>query len=177
MTEPNVPSPGPNDPYDTAPQGAPPPPPNAAMLNPTPTPPPPPPGQTIPYGSAYTGYPGPYMGPPPDQNAKTMGMLCHLLALAGVLIPGVGNWVGPLVIWLLKKQEHPFIDDQGKESLNFQITMLIVAIILSPTLCLVIGFFLLPAVGLVSLIFAIVGAVRVNGGEPYRYPFALRLIK
>lgn len=170
MAEPTPPPPDPFS-YDTAPPPAPPPPPDAAAYSPPPVV-----AQPLPY-EGVTGYPGPYAGPTPEQNAKTMGMLCHLSAVAGVLIPGIGNWVGPLVVWLLKKQEHPFIDDQGKESLNFQITMLLVAVILSPTICLGIGIVLLPAVGLVSLIFAIMGAVKANAGEAYRYPLTLRLIK
>ena len=184
MTEPNVPPPPPpqgsNDPYDTAPPSAPPPPPNPGTLNPTPTPTPLPTDTPfLGYSNASSyGYPGPYVGPPPDNNAKSMGMLCHLLALAGLLVPGVGGWAGPLIIWLLKKNEHPFIDDQGKESLNFQLTMIIASLVLSPTICLFgIGIVLLIIVGVMAVVFSIIGGIRANNGEAYRYPFALRLIK
>ena len=148
-------------------------------LGPAVTPPPPNfPAATPPPLVEYApaGYPGPYAGPAPDQSPRTMGMLSHLLALSGLIIP-FGNLIGPLVLWLLKKQEHPFIDDQGKESLNFQITVLIAAIILSPTLCFGIGFVILPLVGILGLVFAVIGAIKANGGEAYRYPWALRLIK
>ena len=50
---------------------------------------------------------------------------CHLAALAGYVVPMVGNIVGPLVVWLMKKEEYPLVDDQGKESINFQISILI----------------------------------------------------
>ena len=177
MTESNVPPPGPNDPYDTAPPAAPPPPPNPAMLNPAPTAPPPPPpgGAPLGYAGPMTGYPGSYNGPPPDENAKTMGMLCHLSAIAAwfVALP----FLGPLIVWLLKKQEHPFIDDQGKEALNFQITVAIVFVILTPTLCIAIGIVLLPLVAVAGLIFTIIGGVKAKDGVPYRYPMTFRFIK
>ena len=60
-----------------------------------------------------------------SKEARNFGMLCHITALAGVLVAGFGSWIGPLVIWLLKKDEYAFVDDQGKEALNFQITCLI----------------------------------------------------
>jgi len=125
--------------------------------------------------------PAPEPGPPPppespDKNARTMGMLCHLLALCGVVIP-LGNIIGPLVIWLLKKDDHPFIDDQGKESLNFQITMSIALVISGVLICAGIGVFLLPIVGIADLVFVIIATIKANGGEAYRYPFAIRLIK
>ncbi len=105
-----------------------------------------------------------------------MGMLAHLTALAGFLIP-FGNIVGPLIVWLLKKDSSPFVDDQGKESLNFQITVMILAIVCSILIIIIIGIFLLMLLGLVSLILIIVATVKASNGERYRYPFALRLIK
>jgi uncharacterized Tic20 family protein len=144
-------------------------------------PPPPPPAETTPAGTppigyaGPSGYPGPYVGPGPDQNAKTFGMLAHLSAIIAGLV-GL-PFVGPLVVWLLKKNEHPFIDDQGKESLNFQITVAIALIVIAPTICLGIGLFLLPLVGIAALVLAIMGAIKANEGVAYRYPWTLRLIK
>jgi uncharacterized Tic20 family protein len=158
------------DSYDTAP-----PPPPAPALDATAYAKPPPPAQPLPYAGAL-GYPGPYIGPPPDQNAKTMGMLCHLLSLAGLIVP-LGNFLGPLVIWLVKKQEHPFIDDQGKESLNFQITFTIALFLAGLTFCIAIGIVLFPAVAIAGLVFSIIGGLKASGGEAYRYPFTIRFIK
>jgi len=124
--------------------------------------------------------PVPESGPPaaesPDKNARTMGMLCHLLAICGVVIP-LGNIVGPLVIWLLKKDEHPFIDDQGKESLNFQITVTIALAVSGLLICVTIGFVLMPIVGIAALVFVIIAAIKANDGEAYRYPLTIRLLK
>ncbi|MDM8008621.1 MAG: DUF4870 domain-containing protein [Phycisphaerae bacterium] len=104
-----------------------------------------------------------------SKDERTWAMLCHLAGLLGFL--------GPLIIWLIKKDEYRLVDDQGKESLNFQITILI-AIMISFALCFVlIGFLLLPLVCLADLILIIIATMKANSGEVYRYPFALRLIK
>jgi uncharacterized Tic20 family protein len=112
----------------------------------------------------------------PSKDEKTWGMFCHLSALAGFIIP-FGNVIGPIILWQMKKAESAFIDDQGKESLNFQITMLIAAIVSLCLMVIVIGVFLLPVVGILTLIFTIIGAIKANEGVTYRYPFAIRLIK
>lgn len=104
-----------------------------------------------------------------SKDAKTMGMLCHLLGLIG--------FIGPLIIWLIKKDENEFIDDQGKEALNWQISV-IIYIIAAWLLCFVlIGFVLLPAVGVLNIVLLIVGAVKANDGVKYRYPICIRFIK
>lgn len=113
---------------------------------------------------------------PGDKDARTFGMLCHLLALAGFIIP-FGNIIGPLVMWLLKREEHPFVDDQGKEALNFQISMFIYFIVAAILTIIVIGIPILIALGIFWLVIIIVAAVQANAGTTYRYPLNLRLIK
>jgi uncharacterized protein len=115
-------------------------------------------------------------GQPLSSEQRQWGMFAHLAALAGFVIP-FGNIIGPLVIWQIKKNEMPFVDDQGKESLNFQITVAIALIVCVLLMVILIGALLLPIVGIGALILTIIGAVRANAGEHYRYPFALRLIK
>lgn len=112
----------------------------------------------------------------PSKDEKNWAMFCHLAALAGFIIP-FGNIIGPLILWQMKKAESAFIDDQGKEALNFQITMIIAAIICAILIIAVVGVFLLPIVGIVTLIFTIIGAIKANEGVTYRYPFAIRLVK
>ncbi len=114
--------------------------------------------------------PPPTGGQPPVPEARTMGMLCHLL---GILT----GFVGPLIIWLIKKDTMPFVDDQGKEALNFQLTVLIGYIIAGATTFFCIGPFIGSAVWIVSLIFSIMGAMKANEGVAYRYPVAIRLSK
>ncbi|OGB65487.1 MAG: orotate phosphoribosyltransferase [Caldithrix sp. RBG_13_44_9] len=111
-----------------------------------------------------------------SKDAKTFGMLCHLIAFAGFIIP-LGNIIGPLVIWLLKKDEFEFVDDQGKESLNFQISVIIYAIISAILIIVILGIFLLIALGIFAIVMMIIGAVRANEGIRYRYPLSIRFIK
>ena len=112
---------------------------------------------------------GGYMGPPPAKDEQSMAMLTHLLGIIGFL--------GPLIIWLIKKDQSPFLDDQGKEALNFHLTMLIGYIIGGILTFFCIGFLVILAVWVVSLIFSIIGAMKANQGIAYRYPMSLRLIK
>ena len=110
-----------------------------------------------------------------DKDARMWGMLCHITALSS--FAGVPGFIGPLVIWLLKKEDYPFVDDQGKESLNFQISIFIYALISVVLIWIVIGFFLMIAVTIFNLIFVIVATIKANNGEYFRYPMTIRLIK
>lgn len=112
-----------------------------------------------------------------DKDAKLWGMLSHLTALSVFIGIPFGNIAGPLVIWLIKKDQYAFVDDQGKESLNFQISMTIYAIISAILILIVIGFALLIVVGIIDLIFTIIAAIQANDGKLYRYPLSIRFIK
>jgi hypothetical protein len=105
-----------------------------------------------------------------SQDAKNMAMLCHLLGL-------LTNFIGPLVLWLVKKDDDPFIDKQGKEALNFQITVAIAGIASSLLIAVCIGAVLLPVVCVLDLVFSIIACVKSSKGEDYRYPVSIRLVK
>lgn len=112
-----------------------------------------------------------------DKNARQWAMICHLSALIGLLGNGVGFLIAPLVVWLIKKNEHPFIDEQGKEALNFQITMFL-AVLVSIPLCFVgIGIILLPVIGVLMFVFPIIAGIKANDGKSYRYPMTIRFVK
>ncbi len=111
-----------------------------------------------------------------SKDERTWGMLCHLIALIGVLIP-FGSIIGPLVIWLIKKDEMPFVNDQGKESLNFQITMIIAFIICFILMFVFIGIFLIIPLFIYWLVIVIMAAVKANDGVAYRYPYTIRFLK
>lgn len=111
-----------------------------------------------------------------NKDARLWGMLCHLAALAGFVIP-FGFIIGPLVVWLIKKNEFPFVDDQGKESLNFQINVILALIVSAVLILVLIGMWLIPAVAITSLIFVIIASVKANDGIRYRYPVCIRFIK
>ncbi|RVX38187.1 hypothetical protein EDD27_0480 [Nonomuraea polychroma] len=127
-----------------------------------------------PPGYGYAQAPGePYIpgrfGPRPGTDDTTMAMLAHLLGL-------LASWLGPLIIYLMKKDESPYVRDQAAEALNFQITMFIGYAISGILVIVFIGALLLPVVWILSLIFHIQAAMATNKGQNYRYPFALRLI-
>jgi uncharacterized Tic20 family protein len=105
-----------------------------------------------------------------SQNAKNMALLCHLLGFFTCFI-------GPLVLWLIKKDDDPFIDQQGKEALNFQITVTIASVVGGVLTMICIGFFILAAVGIADLVFVIMACVATSKGEAYKYPVSIRLIK
>lgn len=120
--------------------------------------------------------------PPPtggmsEKDERMWGMLCHLTALLGFVGVPFGNIVGPLVVWLVKRNESGFVDDQGKEALNFQISMIIYGIVAALLMIVLIGFVLLIALVIADIVLVIVAAIKANNGEPYRYPLTIRLIK
>jgi len=112
----------------------------------------------------------------PSTEEKQWALFAHLSALVGFIIP-FGSIIGPLIVWQIKKNEMPFVDDQGKEALNFQITVAIAVVICIVLMVVLIGFLLIFVVGLFDLIFIIVAAIAANNGQAYRYPICLRLIK
>ena len=121
------------------------------------------------------------MSPPPvvsvpSAEEKQWALFAHLSALVGYIIP-FGSIIGPLVIWQIKKNEMPFVDDQGKEALNFQITIAIIAIVCLLLVLILIGILLLWALAIVNLVLIIIAALAANNGQAYRYPFAFRFIK
>ena len=107
---------------------------------------------------------------PVTKDATNMALLCHILAI-------FTGFLGPLIIWLIKKDEAPFVDRHGKEALNFQLTVLIAWVASGLLTFACIGFFLLPVVGIVDLIFCILAAIKASRGEEYRYPVSIRFVK
>ncbi|NLF68016.1 MAG: DUF4870 domain-containing protein [Candidatus Anammoximicrobium sp.] len=108
-----------------------------------------------------------------SSEERTWGMLCHLSSLAGNAIP-LGNVLGPLIVWLIKRDEYALVDDQGKESLNFQISILIYVTVFALT---IIGIPLAVAALIFGLVMTVIAAVKANGGEYYRYPLTIRFVK
>ncbi|UHQ19448.1 DUF4870 domain-containing protein [Lysobacter sp. KIS68-7] len=106
---------------------------------------------------------------------RQWAMFAHLSALLGLVIP-FGHLLGPLVIWLMKKETMPFVDQQAKEALNFQITVSIALMVAAILIIVVIGIALLPLIGIAAIVLAIMAAIKANEGVAYRYPFTLRLI-
>ena len=115
-----------------------------------------------------------------SKDARMWAMICHLAGLAGLIpfTPAFGSIIAPLIIWQIKKDDHSFIDEHGKEALNFQISIgiyALVSLLLIPVFC--IGAFLLTAVGIFNLVFLLIAAIKANNGFHYRYPLCIRFIK
>ncbi len=106
----------------------------------------------------------------PSTDDRNLAMLAHLLGI-------VSGFVGALIIWLIKKDQSAYVDEQGKEALNFQITMLIAFVGAWILVFILIGALLFPLLLVVNLVFCILAAVAASKGEHYRYPIAIRLLK
>jgi len=119
--------------------------------------------------------------PPPvvssSCNVRTWCVLAHATALAGFLVPVAGHIVGPLIIWLAKRVDSPEIDAHGKESLNFQLSMLIYNVIAGILCLLIIGFAILFVLHILNVVLVIVASIQASEGKLYRYPISIRLIK
>jgi len=143
---------------------------------------------SVPPESVTPPPPGEPMAGTPSAEERQWAMFAHLSALLGALLTGVwgGGWgcfIGPLVIWLVKKDTMPFVNDQGKEALNFNITVAIAFVVLFLLSVMTFGIGLIIAIplwiiiGISWLVFTIIAAIKANEGVLYRYPFTLRLIK
>lgn len=111
-----------------------------------------------------------------DSDARMWAMICHFAALAKYTGIPLANVLGPLVVWQIKKDQSAFVDDQGKEAVNFQISVTIYAVLAGLTFCIGIGIVLLPAVLIFDLVFLVIAGIKANQGELYRYPLSIRFI-
>ncbi|QHD09818.1 DUF4870 domain-containing protein [Pseudomonas sp. R76] len=114
--------------------------------------------------------------PTPSYEVRQGAMLCHLAAFLGFVFP-FGSVIGPLILWQMKREVDPFIDDQGKEALNFQITVAIAWMVCFVLAFAIIGLFLMTALVIATVVLTIIGSIKANKGIAYRYPFAWRLVK
>ncbi len=106
----------------------------------------------------------------PTSDEKSMGMLSHLLAI-------FFGFLAPLIIYLTKKDESKYVEAQAKESLNFQLTMMIAYIICFFLMFIIIGIFLMVVLHVFRLVVCIIATIKANEGKMYRYPFTLRIVK
>ncbi|MCZ8114837.1 DUF4870 domain-containing protein [Silanimonas sp.] len=126
--------------------------------------------------------PPPSPGGEVSADQRQMALFSHLSSLSGLIIP-LGNILGPLILWLVKKDTMPFVEDQAKEALNFNITLGIIGIVLTIITVVTFGIGAVLTVplgillGIAWLVLTIMAGLKANEGQYYRYPFALRLIK
>lgn len=108
----------------------------------------------------------------PSPEERTWGMLAHLSSVIAILLGGL-SFLGPLLVWIIKKDQSAFVADQGKEALNFQIAVLLANLVCGATCILVV---LIPLIFIANIIYSVMAAMEANKGVYYRYPYTLRLI-
>lgn len=111
-----------------------------------------------------------------SNEATTWAMVCHLSGFAGFLFP-LANIIAPLIIWGFKRQAYPYVDEQGMEAINFQISIAIYYILAAILIIAVIGIFLLPLIAAFHIIAMIIASVEAAHAKPFRYPLTLRFLK
>jgi len=117
------------------------------------------------------------VGPAEFPSVRTWNILCHASALLGVFIHFPGHILGPLIVWLAKRHDSPEIDAHGKESLNFQISMLLYTAIAAVFCLVLIGFLVLPILWVLNAVFVVVASIQASDGKLYRYPMTIRFIE
>ena len=127
--------------------------------------------------------PPPESATPPSSEERTWALFGHLSSFTAFVTGGLGGMLGPLVVWLIKRDTMPFAGDQAKEALNFNITVFIIGCVLVLFSIVTFGIGLVIAVplwiiiGIAWLVLTIIAAMKANEGVAYRYPFTLRLVK
>jgi uncharacterized Tic20 family protein len=114
--------------------------------------------------------------PNTDKQETMWAALCHISTFAGYYFP-FANIIAPLVIWLSKKDECPFVRDQGKEAVNFQISITLYCIVCIPLIFVCIGIVLLIVISIFDFICTIIATINASDGVKYRYPLSIRFIK
>lgn len=112
-----------------------------------------------------------------SKDERLWGMLCHISAFAFFVFPAFGNILGPLIIWLIKKEEYPFVDEQGKEALNFQISITIYSLAAALLSIILIGIPILIALFFFDFILVVIASIKANDGYHYKYPLSIELIR
>ena len=110
-----------------------------------------------------------------SDDERTWGIFVHAAAFAGFIIP-FGNILGPLVLWAIKKEESQFVDENGKQALNFQITWTIFLIISALSILVLVGFVLLPLVALAWVVLVVLAIIRASNNQVYDYPLTIEFI-
>ena len=110
------------------------------------------------------------------ESERTWAMLCHLSALSGFFFP-FGSVIGPLVCWLIKRDESVWVYVNGRNSLNFQLSMLLYMVLAVPLIFIIIGIPIFAALVVLKVVCAIIASVRASKGESFRYPLVIPFIQ
>jgi uncharacterized protein len=119
----------------------------------------------------------PASGTAPTEHERTWGMLAHLSALVGLVVPPIGIVLGPLAVWLARREDSAFVAAHAREALNFNITVLLGIVVCALLMLVFVGFLLGTALFIAWLVMTLIAAIKASEGEAYRYPISLRLVK
>ena len=111
-----------------------------------------------------------------DKEVRNWAMWCHLAGLAGFTGIPFANIIAPFIVWIMKRNAHPFIDRQGREALNFQISITLYLIISIFLGVIFVGLVFIIIIPVIAFVFTIIAAIKAKDGKNYRYPFTIRLI-
>jgi uncharacterized protein len=112
-----------------------------------------------------------------ESQERIWGMLCHLTALLGLIGIPFGNILGPLFVWLYRRKTSAFADMQGKESLNFQITMTILVLVAALMIYMKIGMMIIFVLAAINVVLVLIASIQAYRGQTYHYPFQIRFLK
>ena len=124
-----------------------------------------------------TSYPSAPVSAPAIPSVRSWNALCHASALLGVFLYFPGHLLPPLIVWLVKRADSPEIDAHGKESLNFQISMLIYNVVAAVFCLVLIGFVFLAILWVLNAVFVIIASIKASEGKFYQYPMTIRFIE
>ena len=111
-----------------------------------------------------------------SSDTRTWCVLCHAAALAGFIVPWAFHILGPLIVWLAKRADSLEIDALGKESINFQLSMLIYNVVAGILCIILIGIPILILLHLLNIVFVIVASIKASEDKLYRYPMTIRFL-
>jgi uncharacterized protein len=111
-----------------------------------------------------------------SETERNWAMFCHLSSLAGFFFP-FGSILGPLICWLSRKDESAWVDENGKAAMNFNLSILLYVILVSPLCLILIGFLFIGLLATVKVICVIIASVKVSKGEKFKYPLAIPFIQ
>lgn len=113
----------------------------------------------------------------PSEKERQWAMACHLSAFFGLIILPLGSLLGPFLIWIYKRNHHPFINEEGKSALNFQISMMLWSLLSFALIYLGVGIFLIIALAALNVIFIVMASASASKGKHFKYPLSIRIIR
>jgi uncharacterized Tic20 family protein len=111
-----------------------------------------------------------------SETERNWSMLCHLSAFAGFFFP-FGGIIGPLICWLTRRDESSWVNENGKASLNFQLSMLLYMVLAIPLCFIIIGIPIIMVLGTLKVVCIIIASVKAPKGELFRYPLVIPFIQ